>query len=349
MSESVTMVLQGTKLSENTAFSVMANAARTATYDEALFVSPFVTKQGVQMLSAVTEDAEVKKVHWIVGLDGVITTPEALDAIAKAPLTASLRGWIQSFKEPSLHAKIYILIRKSPMEIFLYVGSANATGDGLSQNIEAGVFWACSGQKALSLRHEINSWLEEIRSFSNCNLLDPAQRLSYAKKYKKPRRSTKRVAHVVGIGNLESGSQVESHGDYTWIEVAVRGGSSNQIEICKDMVPFFTNGRFTDRRDIELIEKSTGKIFSNNSYRLRMGNFGHRIEVNTNLAKSINLQAASQRHDIVLFRKTKSPTQFILELYPAKARSTQRLIRIGEQENRIKRTISGPGGRKYYI
>jgi len=349
MSESMAMVLQGTKLSENTAFSVMANAARTATYDEALFVSPFVTKQGAQMLSAISEDAEVKKIHWIVGLDGVITAPEALEAIAEASLTASLRGWIQSFKEPSLHAKIYMLMRKSPLEIFLYVGSANATGDGLSQNIEAGIFWSCSGQKALSLRHEIDSWLEEIRSSANCKLLDPGERLSYAKKYKRPRRSAKRVAHVVGVGNLESGSQLESRGDYAWIEVAVRGGSSNQIEICKDMASFFTNGRLTDRRDFEVIEKSTGKIYSNNSYRFRTGNFGHRIEVNTDLARSINLQTASQRHDIVLFRKTKSPAQFILELHPAKARSTQKLIRIGEKENRVNRTISGPSGRKYYI
>jgi hypothetical protein len=328
MSESMAMVLQGTKVSESTAYSALANAARDAVYDEALFVSPFVTKQGVIMLNAITEDAEAKKVHWIVGLDGVITTPAALEAIAESPLTASLRGWTQSFREPSLHAKIYMLIRRSPLEIFLYVGSANATGDGLSQNIEAGIFWGCSGKKALSLRHEVNSWLEEIRSSSNCNLLDQAQRLSYAKKYKKPRRSAKRVAHVVGVGNLESGSQVESHGDYTWIEVAVRGGSSNQIEICKDMASFFKNGRFTDRRDFELIEKSTGKIYPNNSYRFRIGNFGHRIEVNTDLARSINLQAASQRHDIVLFRKTKSPTQFILEVYPAKARNTQNLIRL---------------------
>jgi hypothetical protein len=349
MSEVMAMVLQGTKLSESTAYSVMANGARKAVYDEALFVSPFVTTQGVHMLNSITEDAEVKKVHWIVGLDGVITTPEALKAIAESPLTKTLTGWIQSFKKPSLHAKIYMLIRRSPLAIFMYVGSANATGDGLSENIEAGIFWACGGKKALSLRQEVNSWVEEIRSSSNCNLLDPAQRLSYAKRYKKPKRFAKRIAHVVGVGNLESGTQVEAHGDYTWIEVAVRGGSSNQIEICKDMASFFTNGRITDRHDFELIEKSTGKIYSNNSYRFRIGNFGHRIEVNTDLARSINFQAASQRHDIVLFRKTKSPTQFILEVYPAKARNTEKLISKGEQQNRVKRTIPGPGGRKYYI
>ncbi len=113
MSESMAMVLQGTKVSESTAYSVLANAARDAVYDEALFVSPFVTKQGVIMLNAITEDAEAKKVHWIVGLDGVITTPAALEAIAESSLTTSLRGWIQSFKEPSLHAKIYMLYTAS--------------------------------------------------------------------------------------------------------------------------------------------------------------------------------------------------------------------------------------------
>jgi len=349
MSESLTLVLQGTDASESTAYSVMADAARSASYEEALFVTPFATRQGVYMLTSIALDAEAKHVHWIVGLDGVITTPEALQAIAESSLTASLRGWAQNLKQPSLHAKIYMLLRRDPLKMLLYVGSANATRDGLSENIEAGIFWACDGKVALTLRRKLNSWLEELKASSNCSLLGEAERLDYASKYQRPKRSAKRVARVVGLEKTKTTTLVEPHGDYTWIEVAVRGGSSNQIEICKDMVPFFTGNKNVRRKDFELIEKSTGIVYPNNSYRFRIGNFGHRIEVNTNLARSLNLKAASRRKDMVLFRRTKSPNRYILELHAAKARSTRHLIRRGRRQNRVHQTISGPGGRNYYI
>jgi hypothetical protein len=352
MFESVALVLQGAIISEDSAYSVMANAARSDTYEEALFVAPFVTVQGARMLTGIAQEAEAKQVHWIVGLDGVITTPDALQAIADSIFTSSLRGWSQALNQPSLHAKVYMFFHPSPPKLALYVGSANATGGGLLENVEAGVSWICDQRAALRLRRELGLWFEKLMSSPSCRLLNTAERHNYAAEYrglKRPAERIGRVGRVVIGAERRTVPMVKPYGKYTWIEIAVRGGSSNQIEICKDMAPFFTGGRQAERVDFDLVDGSTNIVYSNNAYRFRIGNFGHRIEVNTDLARTLNFRAASKRRDIVLLRKTESPTQYIIKLRTKKAQSTWDLIKDGERQGRIHQTISGPSSRKYYV
>lgn len=349
MSDSLVLVLQGTPTSESTCYSVLADISRADAYEEAYFVTPFVTEQGVRMLTDIAKQAEVKRTHWIVGLDGIITTPAALQTIAHSLPTTSLRGWHQSPNHPTLHAKVYFLFRRSPPELVLYVGSSNATQGGLAENVEAGAFLVSERKNALQLVRRLREWLRQLTASPNCALLNERRLRRYAASYRRPQRAaSRRLARVVGA-ERRAVPPHEPDGAYTWIEVAVRGGSSNQIEICKDMAPFFTTRKGADRVDFRLVDRSTGLMYSNNSYRFRSGNFGHRIEVNTELARALNLETAANRRDIVLFRRTRFPARYLVELHAAKAKATQNLIRSGKREGRVDLTTSGLGGRRFYI
>jgi hypothetical protein len=342
------IILQGTEDAETSAYSALSNAARTHKFDEAIFIAPFVTKEGVRRLNAIAEDAEVTRIQWLVGLDGVITTPSALRAIADSALTARLRGWTQSGEQRALHAKTYMLVARRPFRVVLYIGSANATGDGLALNIEAGVLFTAVGDDARHLHAEMFKWFDVLCALPACSVMNDEDIRRYSGRYQKPRFKIKRLARLVGV-EREPPAQTRPLRTQTWIELAVTGGSGNQIEICKPMAPFFTGGNEIDSVDFDLVDERTGRVYSGNGYRLRPANAGHRVEVNTELAREFDLRSASERQDIVLFRKTDSRARLIVELHPAKATSTQEMIRQGEDQGRIHRTVPGPTGRLYYI
>jgi hypothetical protein len=346
--EQVSLILQGTTESSVTAYSVLANAARTEAYERAIFIAPFMTEQGVQMLNEVARLAGSEALLWIVGLDGAITSPQALAALTSFVPHAEQFGWCQDREYPTLHAKVYILRHVQPRKTVLYVGSANATYPGLSENIEAGILRVATGQDSSNVDLEMDTWIESLRKSPCCIELTTTEKERYSRHYHPVRGRGKKVSHVVG-GEERPRSSAVPQGEKTWIEVAVRGGSANQIEICKDMATFFTRGQSVERVDFELVDAATGIGFANNSYRFRHRNVGYRVEVNTDLAKTLDLQAAAGRRDIVLFERTHSPSVYIISLYPARSQERQHLIDVGEQEGRVRSTTKAPGGRLYYL
>jgi hypothetical protein len=348
MSYSHSIILQGTEKAESSAYSALANIARGDSFERAIFVSPFVTIEGVRRLNGIANDAEVSQVHWLVGLDGVITTPSALRAIARSELTASFKGWSQTGDLPALHAKTYLLFSSKPAKLSLYIGSANATGNGLLSNVEAGMLMILTGVDASKLGAQIFAWLDELYASPACDQLRDEDIKRYKARYRKPRFEMKRVARVVGVERQDT-RPITPQPEFTWIELAVTGGSANQIEICRPMARFFTDGREMDRVEFDLVDARSHRTYSGNGYRLRPANAGHRVEVNTELARAFDLKSASQRGDIILFRKTSSPRRYIIEMHPVKARNTQRLIDQGQQEGRTHRTVAGPTGRLYYV
>jgi len=348
MPKTTTLVLQGVTESEVSVYAALSNSAMEGKFDEAVFVTPFATEQGVRMLIDVAEKAEVGSVEWLVGLDQVITTPKALEAILGSNLSKHPKAWKPSYTLPNLHAKLYLLFSVEPCKLVLYVGSSNATPSGLVENLEAGVLVERKGTGAKHFRAEVEKWLKKAIAGSPCVHLTTRLVTAYRGSYKPPRGRIKRVARLVGAVR-ESVRKSSQTGKYAWIEVAVRGGSSNQIEICKDMAPFFTGGGTLSRVDLTLVHAATGQAYSQNSYRFRAGNVGYRVEVETNLARTMDLKSASRRRDVILFRKTQRPNEYTVELLPAKAKATQELVKQSERANEIKLTTTAPGGRKYRI
>lgn len=348
MSNESVLVLQGTSDAERTAYSVLMNAGRAERYDEAVFIAPFVTEQGARMLNEVARTSEVHELFWLVGLDGVITSPKALDALATSVTDAVQLGWQQDLNYPYLHAKVFALRRKHPRKTFLYIGSANATEGGLANNAEAGTVTVRDGSAAAKLDRELDKWLASLQSMPCCVVLTPQEKERYARRYRPPRGRGKRVVRIVGAEDRPQAAAVPQ-GARTWIEVAVRGGSGNQIEICKDMAVFFTEGLAVDRVDFGLVDAATGISYPDNAYRFRAGNVGYRVEVNTDLARALDLRAASERRDIIVFFRTGSPSVFRIELYPARSERARDLIMTGEAEGRVHETKRGPRGRRYYL
>lgn len=349
MPERTSLVLQGTPESETTAYSVLANAAREDTFSDAVFVAPFVTQVGVRMLNAIAQDAEVHRLLWLVGLDGAITSPAALNEVAGLDI-ATLWGCANDGSCPPLHAKLFALRRRSPSAVIMYVGSANATQGGLMENIEAGILIEASGTHADRLAAQVDAWISDVLVSSRFAELSPRELDAYRARYRRPQGLVRRVSRVVGaLGRRPTARSVVPRGDRTWIEIAVRGGSGNQIEICKTMAPFFTRGASTDRVDFDLIDGASGIPYDRNAYRFRSGNAGYRIEVNTDLARALDLRSASQRRDIISFERTSRPHEYIVRVHPARAAATRRMIDEGRRAGRVGKTIEGPSGRQYYV
>lgn len=257
-------------------------------------------------------------------------------------------GWLQNTGHPVLHAKVYILKRRRQKTI-LYIGSANATQAGLINNIEAGIFIDYEGYNAVTLNQELSAWIDELKSLSCCVELTQAEKDKYANRYRPAHGFEKKLNQIVGAKE-NTRTLVIPKGKCTWIELAVRGGSNNQIEICKDMAKFFTKGKNEiERTDFVLVDARTGIRYPGNSYRFRSGNAGYRVEVNTDLSRTLDLRSASERRDIILFEKTQSRNVYLVELYPSRSQQTRALIKKGVQEERVYKTTKSAKGRFYYL
>lgn len=176
------------------------------------------------------------------------------------------------------------------------------------------------------------------------------ERISYVNQYRTTQRkiTPEYFSRIMGTERRVVRG-VGPYGTYAWIECAVRGGSGQQIEICKDMSTFFTAGRSIDRVDFDLTDGSTGVTYTRNAYRYRSGNMGYRVEVNTDLGRALDLGSASRNRDIVLFQRSKREDTLIIRLLPNDSPEARGLIEAAEQGGRLKSTTSGQGGRLYYV
>ena len=218
------------------------------------------------MLNGIADEAEVTTRLWIVGLDGAITTPQALDEVT-ASENVKVLGWKQSLGGRFLHAKVFALRNEEPKRLVLYIGSANATQGGLCENIEAGTLFVLSGEAANQVSEQCDKWIDEMKQASVCVQLTYEEVEAYRRRYRKPKGSGKKIGRVIGVKERRRQVAVPRSNEFAWIEVAVRGGSSNQVEICKDMASFFTGGVRRDRVDFQVMSAATGISYPNNAYR----------------------------------------------------------------------------------
>jgi len=114
------------------------------------------------------------------------------------------------------------------------------------------------------------------------------------------------------------------------------------------MATFFMRGRLRERVNFELVDGASGRVYPDNAYRFREGNQGYRVEVDTDLARSLDLVNASRRSDIVLFRRI-GPNRYVIELHPSRTPAARELIQAGVAEGRVHLTVPGARGRRYYL
>jgi hypothetical protein len=342
-----TLILQGVGASRHVTHEALLEMVQQCPYSEFTVVSPFLTEDGVRLLLEIADAGKVELVRWIVGLDGVVTTPAGLRLVLQDTRTAKPAAWLQWEPIPALHSKLYCLKNNKPFRIALYVGSANATGAGLKTNVEIGTIIRAIGKKAREIDTELNNFLNQLALSSAMVELNTDLVNRYQKRFK-PFRGRHALPKILGVMSFTKPLRLVVP-SVAWIEIAVRGGSSNQLEICGHMSMFFRQNDKETRRDIRLIDRRSGKLFSGNAYRFRHGNFGHRIEFNTTLSRDLQLLGAAQKRDLVRFEKSTSPDTYIVDVIPATSKIAKSLRKKAKLANRLYRTIPGKGGRDYYI
>jgi hypothetical protein len=335
----------------STTFAALESLANTGEYNEAILVSAFATVRGVDSIAKVFKAADIRRVHWLIGLDGAVTQPKALSLVTALPITKNAFGWQANDQRPSLHAKVFGFWNVKAFKSALYVGSANLTLGGLFSNVEAGSLSVTSGTNARAAIKDVDKWFSGLAK--GAELLTESIIRDYAGRFRPIRRTSRALERTI-VG--EDGKPDEPTAELTdvasnqaWIQVAVTGGSANQIEICRDMAQFFTGATEGGQVDFVLVHGKTNTAFENNWYRFRSGNTGFRVEVNTDLARLMDLRGADSRRDLVVFTRTNRAGTYQIDLVPFNSRQGQQLYAAADRAGRLRRTTSGPSGRWYAL
>lgn len=345
------LVFQGGGLQGHVTHIVLLDVVRQFPYAEVSVISPFVSDDGVRVMLRIADAAKAERINWLVGLDGSVTSPRALTSIISDPRTAEPLAWNQTTAGHSLHCKVYFFKSRRPLRVVMYVGSANVTGAGLTSNVEAGAIFVAKSSQARELDRVFQSFRDGLQTNACVQTINHQVITEYSRNFR-PARGRRRIISKI-VGNtvpIVAGPTRSS--DFAWIEVAVRGGSGNQMEICQHMAPHFlrgTNGQIKSRRQLVLIDRRTGISYDGNEYRFRTANTGYRVEFNTELARRIGLAAAATRRDFVRFQRTPKSDTFVVDVVPTGSQAANQMRAAARAEGRLFRTIAGPKGREYFV
>jgi hypothetical protein len=199
--------------------------------------------------------------EWIVGIDGGITEPAALDLLRLLPNT-DVRLYLPTAEisprtllaTPKFHAKIVRLRVGNPLHTAaLWAGSANATGGALGQsakNFEAGL-WAAAGSITPQDEALFDAWWQHVWDASK-----PITARLIAK-YAEARETTFRKSPIL-LETMEPPSiEAVSKAKVLWMDVgSASGGARNQIEFNETLAAFFAPPVKADR-PVDIIHKKT--------------------------------------------------------------------------------------------
>jgi len=339
------LLFQGcSSFSGNILESVRDCADRTD-HAETTVISAYASSAGVDELIKVFEHANIASADWLLGMDGIITEPAALERVRTWTKTRCCFGWDNSGNGRSLHAKVFSFFDQRAPQLRLVVGSGNATTGGLSANIEAAVALAFSGSEARDHAGMIEVWFDSLTGASEASRLSPQVIDAYRKKYRRPSSKARALARVEG-GAGTPRRWLSARERFAWIEVVARGGSDNQIEICRDLAGFFA-ADVRSQVPLQIRSKKSGILYSRNVYRFRHRNTGFRVEVDTNLARELDLASASRRRDVIVFTGRRSSSELNVVIYRRGSAAANALVKIAKENGRLYRTASGVGGRYY--
>jgi HKD family nuclease len=167
------------------------------------FVSAYVTYSGVSRIKNLLEEYQIENCNAIFGLDGVVTQPSAIEYAIE--LDWDLRC-IES-SDPHFHPKFAVAMGSPPDYKIRggYIGSANFTKGGLSENIEAGIFIRDD-----SIFSDLKSTVEDI-----WQVAEPVENVDleeYSEQYAESSRDQDTGSQPTGVGAAIT-SEVETEGE----------------------------------------------------------------------------------------------------------------------------------------
>lgn len=164
------------------------------------FVSAYVTYPGVSRVKNLLEEYQIEDCNAVFGLDGVVTQPSAIEYAID--LNWDVR-FIES-SDPHFHPKFAVSMGSSPDYKILggYIGSANFTKGGLSENIEAGILLQDD-----SVFSDLKSTVEDV--WRVAEPVDSVDLEAYSEQYAKSSRDQSTGTQPAGVG-ADITSEVET-------------------------------------------------------------------------------------------------------------------------------------------
>ena len=227
-------------------YGLVCNAA----YTRMRTAIAFASRNGVSLLAeAITARSQSLSTDLVVGLDGMITEPRAIEE-----LSSLFPGRVRCFEsrevDTMFHAKTFCFDDEQEEGQFaLLVGSSNLSAAGLLKNREGGLLLKLDAGEAHMSRCDWETWWGQIWSLAQP--VTAALVANYAGKY---RRSRRLLAPDRISGRRREDARVNiRNANELWLEVgAITGGSSNQLEIPREVITFFQvdPNRFQTRHHI---------------------------------------------------------------------------------------------------
>jgi len=265
----------------------------------------FASRDGVSLLAeAIAARPQPLSMDLVVGLDGRITEPRAIEQLASL-FHDRVRCFESREADTMFHAKTFCFDDEQDEGQFaLLIGSSNLSAAGLLKNREGGLLLKLDAGETHASRHNWETWWGQI--WSSAQPVTAALIADYAGKYRRSRRlpapdriSGRRREHArVNIRNANE----------LWLEVgAITGGSANQLEIPREVVTFFRvdPNRFQTRRFLALTH--AGHRWGSNLMAYYMRNGMWRINLDTSIPE---VSGRMLRGLFVRFRRTEVPDTY---------------------------------------
>ena len=282
-------------------YGLVCNAA----YTRMRTAIAFASRNGVSLLAeAITARPQSLSTDLVVGLDGRITEPRAIEE-----LSSLFPGRVRCFEsrevDTMFHAKTFCFDDEQEEGQFaLLVGSSNLSAAGLLKNREGGLLLKLDAGEAHVSRCDWETWWGQI--WSSAQPVTAALIADYAGKY---RRSRRLLAPDRISGRRREQARVNiRNANELWLEVgAITGGSSNQLEIPREVVTFFRidPNRFQTRRQI--VFTHAGHRWASNLMAYYMRNGMWRINLDTSIPE---VSARMLRGLFVRFSRTEVPDTY---------------------------------------
>jgi len=212
----------------------------------------FASRDGVSLLAeAIGARPQSLSIELVVGLDGRITEPRAIEQLASL-----FHGGVRCFEsreaDTMFHAKTFCFDNEEDNgQCALLIGSSNLSAAGLLKNREGGLLLKLDVGETHESRRNWETWWRQI--WNSAQPVTAALIADYVMKY---RRSPRLPAPDRTSGRRREHARLNiRNANELWLEVgAITGGSANQLEIPREVVTFFRvdPNRFRARRFLVL-------------------------------------------------------------------------------------------------
>jgi len=210
----------------------------------------FASRDGVSLLAkAIAARPQPLSMYVIVGLDGRITEPKAIEQL-ESLFHDRVRCFESQEAGTMFHAKTICLdSEQSKGHFALLIGSSNLSGAGLLKNREGALLLRLgAGEKHIS-RRRWETWWRQL--WKSAQPVTSALIADYTEKHRRSRRLP--APDRLGGQRQERAKVNIRNASELWLEVgAITGGSANQLEIPREVVSFFriNPNRFKMRRSL---------------------------------------------------------------------------------------------------